>query len=102
MCRLVGAPLGSGSVKPCAANATRRAAASESRSRGRGTTGILAGVQPILRDARPADARRFEEIRIAGWKSAYAGIFDRDFLAALSVEDERVAWREEWLAALPA
>src|SRR3954467_387308 len=102
MCRFVGAPVGRGSVKPCAASATRRAAASERRSRVRGTTGILAGVQLLIRDARPDDARRFEEIRIAGWKSSYRGLFDRDFLAALAVEDERVALREEWLATLPA
>ena len=55
----------------------------------------------MLRDARPTDARRFEEIRIAGWKTAYAGIFAPEFLDALTVEDERVAQREQWLAELP-
>jgi GNAT superfamily N-acetyltransferase len=59
-------------------------------------------MQPTLRDALPADARRFEEIRIAGWKSAYAGMFPAAFLDALAVDDERVAQREQWLAALPA
>ncbi|MDX6200035.1 MAG: hypothetical protein QOJ79_3186 [Actinomycetota bacterium] len=58
-------------------------------------------MQPVIRDARPSDARRFEEIRIAGWKSAYAGIFAADFLDDLAVEDERVTQREAWLADLP-
>ena len=58
-------------------------------------------MQPVIRDARPADARRFEEIRIAGWKTAYAGIFAADFLDALVVDEERVAQREAWLEDLP-
>jgi GNAT superfamily N-acetyltransferase len=58
-------------------------------------------MQPAIRDARPSDARRFEEIRVAGWKTAYAGLFTDEFLAALAVEDERVAQREAWLADLP-
>ena len=59
-------------------------------------------MQPIIRDARPEDARRFEEIRVAGWKTAYAGIFSAAYLDALTVQDERVTQREEWLAELPA
>ena len=59
-------------------------------------------METVIRDARPSDARRFEEIRIAGWKTAYAGIFATDFLDGLAVEDERVAQRAEWLANLPA
>jgi ribosomal protein S18 acetylase RimI-like enzyme len=58
-------------------------------------------VEPTIRDARPSDARRFEHIRVAGWRTAYAGIFAADFLAALTVQDERVAQREQWLAELP-
>ncbi|MCU1592119.1 MAG: family N-acetyltransferase [Frankiales bacterium] len=56
----------------------------------------------MVRDARPADARRFEEIRVAGWKAAYSGMVDDDFLASYAVEDERVVQRERWLADLPA
>src|SRR3954447_6107022 len=98
-CRRVGGPVGSGSVKPCAARATRRAAASERRSRRAGTTGILAGV--LVRDASPGDGRRFEEVRIAGWRAAYRGIIDDRVLDGLVVEDARVEQREAWLAAPP-
>jgi GNAT superfamily N-acetyltransferase len=56
----------------------------------------------VIRDAHPTDARRFEEIRIDGWKTAYAGIFADEFLAGLVVEHERVSQREAWLADLPA
>jgi GNAT superfamily N-acetyltransferase len=59
-------------------------------------------VQPVIRDARPADARRFEEIRVAGWRAAYAGLIDDDFLATYAVDDARVAQRESWLSELPA
>lgn len=56
----------------------------------------------VIRDARPSDARRFEEIRVGGWKTAYAGLVDADFLASYDVDDVRVAEREQWLADLPA
>jgi GNAT superfamily N-acetyltransferase len=58
-------------------------------------------MQPLIRDALPADARRFEEIRVAGWKAAYAGLIDADYLAALGVDEARLQLREEWLADLP-
>jgi GNAT superfamily N-acetyltransferase len=50
---------------------------------------------PTIRDARPADAQRFEEIRLAGWKAAYGGMIDRDYLDALTVSEERIATWEE-------
>ena len=54
-----------------------------------------------VRDARPGDGRRFEEVRIAGWHAAYAGILHPELLRGLVVDEERVAWRERWLAAPP-
>lgn len=58
-------------------------------------------MQPAIRDARPSDAQRVEEIRMAGWKAAYGGMIDADFLAALTVTAERVATWEERLSSQP-
>jgi ribosomal protein S18 acetylase RimI-like enzyme len=55
----------------------------------------------IVRDLRPGEARRFEQIRIAGWRVAYAGILHPDLLRDLALDEERVAWRERWLADPP-
>ena len=55
----------------------------------------------MIREARPGDGRRFEEIRIAGWHAAYPGIVHPDLLRDLVLDEERVAWRERWLAAPP-
>lgn len=52
-----------------------------------------------VRDARPGEGRRVEQIRVAGWQAAYAGLIDADFLLAYRVEEARVARREQWLAA---
>jgi ribosomal protein S18 acetylase RimI-like enzyme len=52
----------------------------------------------IVRDLRPGEARRFEEIRIAGWHAAYGGILHPDVLRGAVLDEERVAWRERWLA----
>jgi GNAT superfamily N-acetyltransferase len=54
-----------------------------------------------VRDAAPGDGRRFEEVRVAGWRAAYRGIIADEFLDALTVEDARVEQREAWLAAPP-
>ena len=51
-----------------------------------------------IRDARPSDARRLEEIRIAGWKTAYVGLIDADHLATLAVTEERLAAWEARIA----
>lgn len=56
----------------------------------------------IVRDLRPGEGRRFEEVRIAGWRAAYAGILHPDLLRDLALDEERVAWRERWLADPPA
>jgi len=56
-------------------------------------------MEPVVRDARPGEGRRFEEIRIAGWRAAYTALIDQAFLASLVVDEERVAWREQWLQA---
>jgi GNAT superfamily N-acetyltransferase len=59
-------------------------------------------MQPVIRDALPTDARRFEEIRIGGWKAAYVGMIDADFLDALTVTPERIAtWAERIRAQAP-
>lgn len=55
----------------------------------------------IVRDGRPGEARRFEEIRIAGWHAAYTGLLHPEVLRACVVDEERVAWRERWLADPP-
>ena len=52
----------------------------------------------VVRDARPGEGRRIEEIRVAGWKAAYVGLLDDAFLSAYDVEPERVERREKWLA----
>ena len=59
-------------------------------------------MQPVLRDARPSDARRFEEIRIGGWKAAYRGMIDPDFLDALNATEERIAsWTDRLASQAP-
>lgn len=52
-----------------------------------------------IRDGRPGDGRAIEQVRTAGWRAAYAGILDAGFLAALTVDDDAVARREQMLAA---
>lgn len=51
-----------------------------------------------VRDLRVGEARRFEQIRIAGWRAAYGGIVHPDLLRDLALDEERVAWRERWAA----
>ena len=46
-----------------------------------------------VRHARPGEGRRFEEIRIAGWRAGYAGMLKASLLDALEVTDERV---DQW------
>lgn len=59
-------------------------------------------MQPVIRDARPSDARRFEEIRIGGWQAAYGGMIDADFLDALTVSPERIAtWTQRLASPAP-
>ena len=55
----------------------------------------------IVRDARPGDGRRFEEVRIAGWRAAYPGVLHPDVLRDLVLDEDRVAWRERWLSDPP-
>ena len=59
-------------------------------------------MQLTIRDAQPSDARRFEEIRVGGWKTAYAHIIDPSVLETLQVTEERIAlWRERIAEAGP-
>ena len=54
-----------------------------------------------VRDGRPGEGRRIEELRIAGWQ-AYRGLLPDDFLDALTVDEARVERHERRLAAPPA
>lgn len=54
-----------------------------------------------VRGARPGEGRRFEQVRIAGWHAAYRGVVHPDLLRDLVLDEERVAWRERWLADPP-
>ncbi len=42
----------------------------------------------IIRQAREEDVREVSEIIVEGWKTAYRGIIDGDFLDSLRVEDQ--------------
>ncbi len=56
----------------------------------------------VVRGAVPADAQRIEEIRVAGWHWAYAGLIDGDWLAGLTVTPERVQrWADRIADPLP-
>jgi GNAT superfamily N-acetyltransferase len=49
----------------------------------------------VIRDAHPRDARRMEEIRVAGWKTAYSHLIDPEWLAELTVTQERISsWQQ--------
>jgi GNAT superfamily N-acetyltransferase len=50
---------------------------------------------PLVRAARPADARAIAEIHVAGWRAAYRGHMPDDFLAALSVEQREEQRRRD-------
>jgi GNAT superfamily N-acetyltransferase len=54
-----------------------------------------------VRDGRPGEGRRIEELRIAGWQ-AYRGLFPDYYLDALSVEEARVERHERRLVEPPA
>jgi GNAT superfamily N-acetyltransferase len=51
-----------------------------------------------VRDGRPGEGRRIEELRIAGWQ-AYRGLFPDEFLDAQQVDDARVEQHERRLTA---
>lgn len=42
----------------------------------------------MIREAKPEDARTISEIRINGWKSAYSGIVDNEYLNNIDYEEE--------------
>lgn len=52
----------------------------------------------IVRAARPDEARRLVEVRMAGWQAAYAGILHPDVLRDAVVDQEKVARQEAQLA----
>ena len=47
-----------------------------------------------IRLATVDDARGLAEVRVRGWQVGYAGFVDADFLAAMSVDENEVRWRE--------
>ncbi|MEO6204510.1 MAG: GNAT family N-acetyltransferase [Mycobacteriales bacterium] len=51
-----------------------------------------------VRAAVAGEGRQIEAIRIAGWRDAYVGLFDAEWLDALAVTDERVAWWDQQLS----
>jgi GNAT superfamily N-acetyltransferase len=53
-------------------------------------------VAVVVRDARPGEGRRIEQIRVSGW-GAYRGLFDDAYLDDQQVDEERVARWERWL-----
>lgn len=56
-----------------------------------------------VRPAVPGDARRIEEIRVAGWHHAYAGILDADWLAGFVVTEQRIQnWADRIESPTPA
>jgi len=54
------------------------------------TNDATSGVRP----ARPDDARAIAEIHVAAWREAYRGIVAEDYLAALSVPQRELIWRQ--------
>jgi ribosomal protein S18 acetylase RimI-like enzyme len=47
-----------------------------------------------IRPARADDARAIAEVHVRAWRAAYADVLPADFLAALSVEERSVQWRQ--------
>src|SRR4051794_15257996 len=83
-CRAVTAA-GTGSRKPCAARAIRRACWVVSRS----TSAILPAVH--VRTATVEDAAAVEAVRLRGWQAAYRGIVPDSYLDGMEEQPERRA-----------
>jgi len=49
-----------------------------------------------LRDARRADAGAIAAVRVAGWRSGYAGIITDDVLGALDPAVDEARWLADW------
>ena len=47
----------------------------------------------LVRPAVPADARRVSEVRVQGWREAYAGLLSAELLASLDPEAAIEGWR---------
>lgn len=47
----------------------------------------------VVRPAVPADARRVSEVRVQGWREAYAGLLSPELLASLDPEVAVEGWR---------
>lgn len=55
----------------------------------------------VVREATPADASAIAAIRVAGWRTAYAGLIEQAVLDALDPVAEAVRRRDEWAARPP-
>lgn len=52
-------------------------------------------VKPVIRPARPTDARAIAEVHVASWIAAYSDLLPKDRLAQLDVDERERAWREQ-------
>jgi RimJ/RimL family protein N-acetyltransferase len=58
---------------------------------------VRSGVDVVIREATPSDARAIAEVHVASWRWAYRHDLPPDFLDGLSVDDREREW-EGWLA----
>jgi GNAT superfamily N-acetyltransferase len=55
-------------------------------------------VPATIRSATVDDVDSFLAVKVEAWRWAYAGILPADHLAALSIDEQAVAWRERFVA----
>jgi GNAT superfamily N-acetyltransferase len=55
-------------------------------------------VPATIRSATVDDVHSFLAVKVEAWRWAYAGILPADHLAALSIDEQAVAWRERFVA----
>jgi len=66
-----------------------------------GSEGARPGAGVVVRAARPGEGRLVEQVRLATWRSAYAGLLDAAYLAGRRPDEEGVAGREARIALPP-
>lgn len=59
---------------------------------------VTVGHVVSIRPARAGEGRALEELRLASWQAAYAGLLDAGFLARRRVDDAAAVFREQALA----
>lgn len=50
--------------------------------------------KPLIRAARPGDARGIAEVHVASWKAAYAGVVSVEKMSQLDVDERERVWHE--------